>query len=162
MVTMLWNPPLEVSADAWAWQVLAAVKDHGCQRVFIDALTDVQRIMTSPERTPAYVTALANELRASGTTVMMATELEAYVDTKIAIPVPSASASMDTGILMRHVELNGRISRMISVMKVRQSASDPVIQEMEITDQGIVITQPFQATSGVLTGRAVTGSGERP
>ena len=160
IVKVVWNASLELSADAWAWQVLNAVTEHGAQRVFIDALTDVQRVMTTPERTPAFVTALSNELRARGATVMMSTEIESYTDTSLKIPIPAVSASTDAGIFLRHVELNGRIRRMISILKVRQSASDPVIQEMEITNQGIIVMQPFKAVSGVLTGRAIEGSGE--
>jgi circadian clock protein KaiC len=85
---------------------------------------------------------------------MMSTEIESYTDTNLTIPIPAVSASTDAGIYLRHVEDSGRIRRMISILKVRQSASDPVVQEMEITDQGIIVTQPFHAVSGVLTGRA--------
>jgi circadian clock protein KaiC len=116
--------------------------------------------MTSPERLPSFVTALSNELKRLGTTVLISAEIESYTDTAFAMPVPAASASMDVGLLMRHVEVNGRLRRMFSILKVRQSASDPVIQEFEITSQGIVVTQPFKATSGTLTGRAGPGNSE--
>ncbi|HEV2065610.1 MAG TPA: ATPase domain-containing protein, partial [Thermomicrobiales bacterium] len=43
MVRILWNPPLELSVDAWAWQLLEVAARDRPQRVFIDALTDVQQ-----------------------------------------------------------------------------------------------------------------------
>jgi circadian clock protein KaiC len=153
-VRVLWQPPLELCPDAWAWTVLEAVDDHLPTRVFIDALTDVHRVMPTPERIPMFVTALANELRAHGTTALISTEIDAYTDRNLTVPIPAASASMDNGILIRHVEIRGRIERLVSVLKVRQAASDPEIRGVDITDHGIVVTGSFSTTSGLLTGRA--------
>ena len=65
LIRILWDPPLELSADAWAWRLLAAVEEHRPRRVFIDALTDIQRFIASPQRMPTFTAALTNELRAS-------------------------------------------------------------------------------------------------
>jgi circadian clock protein KaiC len=151
---VLWHPPLELSVDAWAWDLLAAVDQHQPQRIFIDALTDVQRIMTAPERLPMFVTALVNELRNRGATVLLSVENDEYISEHLVVPVPAASATMDNGILLRHVELHGSLRRLIAVPKVRQSMSDPMIREMTITDQGMRIIGPFSPSSGLLTGRA--------
>jgi circadian clock protein KaiC len=153
-VRVLWEPPLELCPDGWAWRVLTAVDDHAPERVFIDALTDVHRVMPIPQRIPMFVAALVNELRARGTTVLLSAEIDAYTDEHLTVPIPAASASMDNGILLRHVEINGRLQRLVSVLKVRQAASDPEIRGIEISDHGITISRSFSATSGLLTGRA--------
>lgn len=157
-VRVLWNPPLELSVDAWAWQVLAAVDEHRPERVFIDALTDVQRIMTSPQRAPMFTTALVNELRNRGVTAMLSAEIDEYANEKLVVPIPAASATMDNGIVLRHVEVRGKMQRLVAVPKVRQSRSDPSIREMEITDNGMIIAGHFSASSGLLTGRAASGT----
>ena len=154
LIRVLWNPPLELSADGWAWQVLAAVEELRPRRIVIDAITDVHRMMTAPQRIPVFVVALVNELRARGATALFVAEIDAYVDPNLTVPVPAASATMDNGILLRHVEVNGELRRLISVVKTRQSASDPMIREMEITAQGMVIRQAFSNAAGLLTGRA--------
>jgi circadian clock protein KaiC len=154
LVRVLWNPPLEVGVDAWAWEVLAAIDEHRAERVFIDAITDVQRIMTAPERNPLFTSALVNAIRARGATTLISAEIDEYADERLAIPVPAASAAMDNGILLRHVEVQGQLRRLVSVLKVRQSHSDPAIRELEIGNQGMVITGPFSASSGLLIGRA--------
>src|SRR4051794_30697679 len=154
LIRVLWKAPLELSVDAWAWQVLTSVDEYRPRRIFIDAMTDVQRIMTSPERSSMFVTALVNALRIRGVTTMMTAEIDEYTDERLSVPIPAASATMDNGILLRHVEIQGQLRRLISVLKVRQSQSDPAIRELEITNRGIVITGPFSATSGLLTGRA--------
>ncbi len=153
-VRVLWHPPLELSADAWAWEVLDAVDTLRPARVFLDAITDVERTMTAHERISMFIPALINELRVRGATLMVSAEIESFSSDVLTVPVPAASATMDNGILLRHVEINGQLRRLVSVLKVRQASSDPAIREMEITDQGIVISRPFTVSSGLLTGRA--------
>jgi len=156
LVRVQWDPPLELSADAWAWRLLTVVDEHRPQRIFVDALTDIQRFISSPQRMPTYAAALTNELRARGTTALIATEIDAYVDDQLVVPVPAASATMDNGILLRQIELRSSLHRLVSVLKSRQMETDPTIRGFVITDQGILVDSPFVgAASGLLTGRAV-------
>src|SRR5215212_8901287 len=155
-IRVLWDPPLELSADAWAWRLLAAVDEHRPERVFIDALTDIQRFISSPQRMPTYAAALTNELRARGATALIATEIDAYVDDQLVVPVPAASATMDNGILLRQVEIRSTLHRLVSVLKSRQMGTDPAIRSFIVNEQGILVDSPFAgAASGLLTGRAV-------
>ncbi len=153
---VLWDPPLEVSVDAWAWRLLAAIAEHRPRRVFLDALTDVQRLIAVPERMPAYAAALVNELRARGATTLIAAEIDAYADDRLAVPVPAASAIMDNGVLLRHVELRSEMHRLVSVLKARQAPTDPASRAFTIGGEGITVAGPFAATWGLLTGRAAS------
>ncbi len=152
----MWDPPLELSADAWAWRLLDAVEEHRPRRVFIDALTDIQRFVASPQRMPTFTAALTNELRALGATALIATEIDAYVDEQLAVPIPAASATMDNGLLVRQVEIRSSLLRLISILKARQIGTDPAIREFVISDQGIAVSRPFPASTGLLTGRVAT------
>jgi len=148
--------PLELSADAWARRLLAIVDEHRPERVFVDGLTEIQPFFSSPRRMPTYSAALANELRARGTTALIATEIDAYVDDQLGVPVPAASETMDNGVLLRQIELRSSLHRLVSVLKSRQMETDPTISGFVISDRGIVVDSPFVgATSGMLTGRAV-------
>jgi circadian clock protein KaiC len=153
LIRVMWDSPIELSVDDWAWRLLDLIEQHKPTRVFIDAITDVQRLIAVPQRLPAFVTALINELRARATTALIATEIDSYVDERLAVPVPAASATMDNGILLRQVEVNSSLRRLVSVLKARQSATDPMIREFVIGNQGIDVSRPFSATSGLLTGR---------
>jgi circadian clock protein KaiC len=130
------------------------VAEHRPRRVFVDAITDIQRVIDSPQRMPTYTAALTNELRAQGATVFIATEINTYVDDQLAVPVPAASATMDNGILLRQVELGSSLHRIISVLKARQMSTDPTIREFVIGNQGIAVGVPLAAVKGLLTGSA--------
>jgi circadian clock protein KaiC len=153
LIRILWDPPLELSADAWAWRLLAAVGEYRSRRVFIDALTDIQRFIASSLRMPTFTAALTNELRALGVTALIATEIDAYVDEQLAVPIPAASATMDNGLLVRQVEIRSSLLRLVSILKARQIGTDPAIREFVIGDQGITVSLPFSAATGLLTGR---------
>ena len=53
---------------------------------------------------------LTNELRALGATALIATEIDAYVDEQLAVPIPAASATMDNGLLVRQVEIRSSLA----------------------------------------------------
>src|SRR5215204_307183 len=156
LVRIQWDPPLELSADAWAWQLLATVEEHRPRRVFIDALTDIQRFIASPQRMPSFTAALTNELRALGATALISTEIDAYVDEQLAVPIPAASATMDNGLLVRQVEIRSSLLRLVSILKARQIETDPAIREFVISNRGIAVSRPFSATTGLLTGRVAS------
>jgi circadian clock protein KaiC len=156
LVRILWDPPLELSADAWAWRLLTAVEEHRPRRVFIDALTDIQRFIASPVRMPTFTAALTNELRSLGATALIATEIDAYVDEQLTVPIPAASATMDNGLLVRQVEIRSSLLRLVSILKARQIGTDPAIREFVVSDHGITVSQPFSSATGLLTGRVAT------
>jgi circadian clock protein KaiC len=162
LIRIMWDPPLELSADAWAWRLLAMIDEQRPRRVFLDAITDIQRFTDAPSRMPMYIAALSNELRARGATALVATEIDAYVDQQLAVPVPALSATMDNGILLRQVELGSSLHRIISVLKARQMATDPAIHEFAISNGGIAVGGPLAAVKGLLTGSAAPAPSSMP
>ena len=57
-------------------------------------------------------------------------------------------------LLLRYVELRGRIHRILSVLKMRDSSYENDLREFEITDQGIRVLGPLRSAKGLLTGQA--------
>jgi circadian clock protein KaiC len=152
LVRVLWRPPLELLADAWAWQLLDDIDRHRPERLFIDGLSDIQRMVPNPDRMSVFVPALTNELRSRGVTTLMTVEIDAYVGSELVAPVPAASATMDTGILLRHVEVGSRIHRLVSVLKARESQTDSAIREFVVGSSGIEVGEIFTGAAGLLTG----------
>ena len=153
LVRVLWWPPLELSPDAWAWRLLAEVDEHRPRRLLVDAMGDVLRLLADPGRRASFLTALTNALRDRGVTLIYNQEIDELVSPELRVPVPGLSAAMDTAILLRAVELESRLRRLVSVLKVRQSAFDPTIREFAIGATGVEVGEPFRASS-LLTGTA--------
>ncbi len=145
------EPALERSPDGWAWSVLDAVEELRPARLTIDAFTDVARMFAVPSRQTSFGIAFSNELRNRGVTTIVNLELDTYVSQTVEFPVPKISPMIDSGILMRSVELDSDIRRMISVIKHRQSWFDSAIREFCIERGGIAIGNQFDAAK-FLTG----------
>lgn len=154
VVEVFWKAPLEFSPDAWAWELLERIERHRPSRLFIDGLSDIG-LSLAPERMPWFLTALMNELRKQGITTMGTVEIDAYVGSELTFPIPSISSMVDNGIMLRHVEVRSRLRRLVSVLKARQSVTDPAIREFVIGPEGIEIGEPFQGSAALLTGTAV-------
>ncbi len=148
-----WEPGLERSPDGWAWSVLEAIDEIRPVRLTIDAFTDVSRMFETPSRQTGFGLALSNALRKRGLTTIVNLELDSFVSQTVEFPVSRISPMIDSAILMRSVELNSSVRRMVSVMKHRQSWFDPTIREFSITRGGIQIGDQFEA-SRLLTGSA--------
>jgi len=148
-----WEPALERSPDGWAWSVVEAIDELRPARVSIDAFTDVARMFGTPQRLTSFGIAFSNELRSRGVTTLVDLELDSMVSPTVESPVPRISPMIDSGILMRSVEIDSSIRRMVSITKHRQSWFDSTIREFTIDRGGIHIGDRFDA-SKLLTGSA--------
>lgn len=138
-------PSLERSPDGWAWSVLEAIDELRPNRLTIDAFTDVARMFAYPQRQTDFGVAFSNELRRRGVTTLLNLELETYVSQTLDFPVPRIAPMIDSGILMRSVEFESSLHRMISIVKHRQSWFDPSIREFTIGLGGIQIGERIDA-----------------
>jgi circadian clock protein KaiC len=150
-VQVYWRTPMGVAPDTWAWRLLATVDEHRPRRLLIDAASDLFRLFTDAGRRSSFMAALTITLRDRGVTVLYNVELDDLAGSQLRLPVQGLSAAMDAGIFLRSVELNSRLARLVTVVKVRQSAFDPTIREFAIGPTGIEVGEPFRATS-LLTG----------
>jgi circadian clock protein KaiC len=136
------------------WELLAAVGRAPAPPLLVDAASDLFRMFADPSRRSAFMAALTNALRDRGVAVLYNVEVDEFAGPALKVPVGGLSAAMDAGILMRTVELDSRLARLVSVLKVRQSGFDPTIREFTIGPAGIEVGEPFRAAS-LLTGTAV-------
>jgi circadian clock protein KaiC len=58
----------------------------------------------------------------------------------------------DNLIIQRYVEMDGRLRRVLAVLKMRGSAHDTHLRLYEITDHGIRIGASLEEYRGILTG----------
>ncbi len=161
---ILWFPTGEHILDELAHHLIDAVRRRGVKRLVIDGLSGFQQAALDPERIVRFWSALSNELRALGVTTLHTLEMPELMGTELRVPVSSMSSLAEVIVLMRYVELQSRLFRLISLFKVREGTFDPTIREFVITDTGIVVGGPFKGVEAALSGiparRTVTPSSE--
>ena len=159
---LFWEPPIEGGLDAVVDRVLRAVVDRRIKRLCFDGLHGFRHHAEYPERTRAVFSALADELTRLGVTTLFTLESGDIVGSDIEIPIDGVSALADNIILLRHVELRSQLYRLISILKVRDSAYDGAIREFQITDRGVVVADTFDSAEQILTGAARTVAEPEP
>ena len=151
---VLWNPMAENLLDKLGHQLLDEVRAQGTKRLLIDGLGGFERAAVHPARLVEFFAALTNELRALGVTVLATWELRDLFGPTVTAPGSEISSLLDNLLMLRHVEVNSRFKRTLSVLKVRDRAYEPIIHEVGFGSSGFLIKQPLEPVSGATTGVA--------
>jgi circadian clock protein KaiC len=151
---LLWQPTTGGLLDGLGARLLETVKEKRIKRLFIDSLGGMARTSTNPERLVEFFSALMNELRALGVTVFASWEMRDLFGSEINAPGPGLSGIVDNLVLMRFVELNSELKRLLSILKMRDSVYDPSLLEVVINDHGIDLNKAFKHAEAVLSGSA--------
>ena len=121
-----------------------AVEDFSPQRLVIDSLSALERIVT-PQGLLELVLALVGLLRQREVTTLL-TAAPAGRTTSVLPPIATEMASLvDVSIMLRYVEHAGRLGRVIAVIQTRGSAHDPSVREVTVEPDGLHIGEPWEA-----------------
>lgn len=151
---IVWQPTTEGLLDGIGARLLKAVEKHGSKRVLIDSLGGMARVASSPARLNEFFSALMSELRGRGVTVFATWEMRDLFGSEILSPAPELSSIVDNLLLMRFVEMNSELKRVLSILKMRDSFYDPALFEVVISQNGIALNKAFKHASAVLSGTA--------
>ncbi|GHG72211.1 ATPase domain-containing protein [Comamonas sp. JC664] len=153
-VTYLFIPPVEQEADLVMDRVLQEILRRGVKRLVLDGLTMLEQSITDPERRTLFLAALAERLRRLGVTTLYTREVSKVAGTELDFSDAPVSTLGENLLLLRYVELRGRIHRILSVLKMRDSAYDNDLREFQIADSGVKVLSTLRAAEGLLTGQA--------
>ena len=153
-LTMLHQPPTEAEADVLVDRILREVKRQGIKRLVIDGLTDLELSISEPERRRTFLGAFSTHLRVMGVTSLFTKEVPKIAGTELDFSDTPIAVLGENLMLLRYVELRGRIHRVMSILKMRDSKYDGDLREFEINDAGIRVLAPIRSAAGLLTGQA--------
>lgn len=118
------------------------------RRVAIDSLSALERL-GSERSYYEFVLRLTTYLKQQGVVALMT------LATPVLLGGPSVteghiSAVADGIVLLRYVEVDGRVRRGVTVLKLRGSGHDSEIREYQITDSGMIVGEPFRGVGRIL------------
>ncbi|HEY0709257.1 MAG TPA: ATPase domain-containing protein, partial [Polyangia bacterium] len=154
IVQFNWEPTTENLVDRVTGGLAAIVEATKAKRVFIDGLDGFAQLSHEPNRLVRIFTALTNQMRALGATTIYTAESHSIITQQVEAPPTGVSTMLENLISLRYAEIESRVRRMISILKVRDSDYDPAVREMVITDHGIEIHQPLAGWENLLGGAA--------
>ncbi|MFP2927047.1 RAD55 family ATPase [Pyxidicoccus sp. 3LG] len=145
---------VESLPDALVQELFDLVKKHRIQRLVLDGLEPFIQEATDPHRTPRFLTAMNNQLRALGVTTLATQQTNTLFGPELNAPLERVEAIIDNILLLRFVELRSQLYRMLSVLKMRESDNDPALRLFSITSEGIDVAETFESAEAILTGQA--------
>lgn len=161
LIEIIWQPPLEHYMDSLAEQVLEKIKGekHKKRRLFIDGIEGFRSAAIYQDRIKRFLSAFCNQLRTQDVTTLMTEELDLY-RTEVTLPTPELATVTEGVILVRYLEFNSQIHRLISILKMRESLYDTSIREFQINNDGIHVAESFQSAEKLLSGKSKLLSGQ--
>src|SRR5690606_5139085 len=151
---IIWHAQSELLIDALAHELLQAVKARKTRRLVIDGLGGLLEATQDPHRISRFMSCLSNELRALNVATILTMETTDILGSAVSMPINGISAIIDNLLFLRFVELDARLSRLISIIKMRNSDHDPFVRELLISGDGLVVGEPLFGFDATTTGIA--------
>ncbi|RZK99605.1 MAG: hypothetical protein EOP36_18790 [Rubrivivax sp.] len=151
---LMWTSQGEHVLDELGHRLLDAVQQLGIKRVVIDGLSGFFESAVHPERITRYFSCLANELRRRGATVVMTLETRDVVGSLVSLPY-GVSGFVDNLFFLRFVEDQGRVKRLLTVTKMRDTQFKLGLHAFHISDQGMLIAGLHTANGDVIPSASV-------
>ena len=147
---------LDLSLDEILHDLIVIITRMKAKRVVIDSLSGFEMALAAVFREDfrESLYRLVTSLTDMGVTVLMTAEMEdRYTELRFS---PHGNAFLADAILMqRYIEMQGKLRRALSIVKVRGSAHSDDIHLYDITADGIVMGASLDQFQGVLTGQPV-------
>ncbi|MDB5918878.1 MAG: protein kinase [Massilia sp.] len=154
-VAIVESRSLDLSVEELLDDLNAAIDRLDARRVVIDSLSELGLYLAPEYRLDLRqaVFRVLSSLAKRGVTVVLTTGLEDRF-TELRFSMAEISFLTDAIVAMRYAEMDGRITKLISVVKVRGIAHSNDLREFRITDQGLEIDPGRVRFDGLLSGHA--------
>jgi circadian clock protein KaiC len=144
---------LDLTVDEALAAVRFAVERKKARRVAIDSLSEFELALTPSYRDDFRESLFRtiSALTGFGVTVLMTVDIvQSFTELSLSAHITEFLA--DVLVLQRYVELEAGLERVLAVVKMRTSRHDASVRRYSIEPTGVVVGEPVQGYSGVLTG----------
>jgi circadian clock protein KaiC len=138
-VHLMSRTPVDMSIDEWVYELLGLVERVGARRIMVDSLADLAIAAGDEYRFREWMYSLTHRCSRSGVSLLMTLEVPELFELG-RISELGMSHLSDNVLLMRYQQDEGRLRRVLTVLKTRASRHEPLIRPYEITGQGIALT----------------------
>jgi circadian clock protein KaiC len=152
-LAVIYLRPLDLSVDEMLFEIVAAVQRVGAKRVVIDSLSGFELALAPTFRVDfrESLYRLAGALTATGITILVTAEVvDAFPDGRFTHE--RVSFVTDDILAQRYVEIDGRLTKVLAVVKMRGSEHSTEFRAYRLTPDGAIMGEPLSAFHGITTG----------
>jgi circadian clock protein KaiC len=151
LLLLNYTSPVELSTDRFLHDARERVMQFEARRLVLDSLTSASLGAPSQRRFQELVYALTKHLRLGGVTSVMTVETPELLGST-ALTSYSISPAADNIVLLRYVEIDGRLDRAVTVLKARGVNLRPDLRQLHVGGEGLRVGPTFAGLRGILTG----------
>ncbi|CAG0977068.1 MAG: hypothetical protein OIN86_07625 [Candidatus Methanoperedens sp.] len=153
MLEAIFISPILFSPDEDALKIEKIIKEKDIKRIFFDGIENLEASIPDNLERKNYVTVLLDMFSYMGVTTFITSEISELFGT-VKLTHEALSGAVDIIILLKHVEVEGNIHGVLSILKSRGIEHDTEIKEFEITHHGINVMASMKGYENVLSGNA--------
>jgi circadian clock protein KaiC len=144
---------MDLLVDETLHHIRQAVKRVGARRLVIDSLSGFEVALAPPfrEEFRESLYQLVGALTRCGVTVLMTLESVEHYH-QLAFSVQSVSFLADNIIMLRYLEAEGELRKVLTVVKMRRSAHSRELRSYTLSSRGMRIGKPLREYRGILSG----------
>lgn len=156
LLEVIYLRPLDISVDEALLEIQAAVRRVNAKRLVIDSLSGFELALAPTFRQDfrESLYRMVGALTGGGVTVFMTAEVGVSF-TDLQFSPDLISFLTDDIIIQRYVEIDGALTKVIAVVKMRGSQHDKGLHAYEVTANGVEIGDPLKGYTGIVTGVAI-------
>jgi circadian clock protein KaiC len=140
--------PEVASLDDHLVELMSVVQRFAPTRLVVDSLSALERL-GSGQSYREFVIGLTSFVKETGVASVVTASAPDVLGSS-SVTESHISGLIDAIVLLRYVELDSRVRRAVSVLKMRGSAHDALIREFTVGSTGMSIGEPFRGAAGIL------------
>jgi circadian clock protein KaiC len=154
-ITVVENRSLGLSIEEILDDLIATINRSGATRIVIDSLSALELALAPEFRHNFHesVYRMVAGLTARGVSVLITAEQEERLDNQ-KFSLSSTAFLADALVALRYYEADGRINKLISVVKIRGNSHSNELRQYKISDDGIIIGEVVSESGTLLSGHA--------
>lgn len=160
-VHVIHRVPVALDADEVQLALWDDVATHETVRLVVDSVAELQWSLGSA-RLRSVMAALAERVRRHAITAVLMRELTQVVGPELDFAESPLEVLAENVILLRYVEYEGELARILSILKMRDAPHDRSIRQYVIeSDHGLRVLSQLESAEGLLSGIARMPSEQR-
>jgi circadian clock protein KaiC len=153
MLEVLYVSPVLYHPDEQALIIKKKIKENSVKRILFDDIENLETPIPDNMERKNYITVLLDLFSSLGVTTCVSSEISELFGA-VRLTHEALSGAVDNIILLRHVEIEGKIHGVLSILKSRGIEHDTEIREFAITEKGIDVKAAMKGYESVLSGSA--------
>ncbi|MBN2382461.1 hypothetical protein JXQ70_06220 [bacterium] len=153
LITIMFLSPINICVDELLFTIRQLVLNHTISRIVIDSLSDLVNSISDDNYLKDFVFTLTDLFSCNRVTALLSYD-SGNMFGNLDLAHNKIAGSLHNLLFLRYVEIEGGITRALSVLKMRGSQHDKGIHEIVTTDQGLSIQRRFEGREGLMTGTA--------